>query len=89
MTLIWGQEKHAIVDNFNYGPGYGHYGEGGHDLFIADKCNQNNKSYACFPSSYNNDSKYEKNQQSWTVFSGATNGFKFTVIDYEVFEVVK
>ena len=85
MTLIQGQEQKAIYDRNNLGPTFG----GGCDLYIADKCNQNSNSYAIFPTSYNCGSKYQKNQQSYTLFSGATNGYKFRVIEYEVFEVVK
>ncbi len=84
MTLIQGHEQNAIWDHISYGPVYG-----GYDLVIVDNCNQNNKSYANLPTSYNCGSKYEKNQQSYTLFSGATNGYNFRVIEYEVFEVVK
>ncbi len=84
MTLIQGHEQKAIADRIDYGPVYG----GGHDLCIADKCNQNN-SGANFPTSYNCGSKYQQNQQTYTLFSGATNGYNFRVIEYEVFEVVK
>jgi len=85
MTLIQGKEQYAIYDNIGYGPTYG----AGCDLYIADKCNQNNNSFAYFPTSYNCGSKYQQNQQSYTLFSGATNGYNFRVIEYEVFEVVK
>jgi len=87
MTLIQGKEQCAIYDDCNWGPIYG--GGNGNDLAIADKCNQNNNSRAYFPTSYNCGSKYENNQQSWTLFSGATDGFNFRVIEYEVFEVFK
>ncbi len=89
MTLIQGKEQWAIVDDCNYGPVYGGGNYGGHDLCIVDKCNQNNKSGANFPSSYNCGSKYQRNQQSYTFFSGATDGNNFRVIEYEVFEVLK
>jgi hypothetical protein len=89
MTLIQGQEQYAIVDNYNNGPIYGGVNYGGHDLKIADKCNRNKNSGAYLPSSYNCGSKYQNNQQSWTLFSGATNGIHFRVIEYEVFEVFK
>ncbi len=85
MTLIQGKEQNAIRDYIGYGPTYG----GGNDLYIADKCNQNKDSYANFPWSYNCGSKYERNQQSYTLFSGATNGYNFRVVEYEVFEVLK
>ena len=87
MTLGQGAEEHANVYNCNWGPLYG----GGYcnDLAIADKCSQNNNSYADFPWSYNCGSKYQRNQPSVTLFSGATDGYKFGVIEYEVFEVFK
>jgi hypothetical protein len=85
MTLTQGEENNAIYDKFDWGPVFGN----GFDLYIANKCNQNSDSGANFPSSYNRGSKYQYNQQSWTLFSGATNGYKFKVVEYEVFEVVK
>ncbi len=83
--LIQGKEQYAIDDKFDFGPAFG----GGHDIFLADKCNQNNESYTFFPTSYNCGSKYQRNQQTYTLFSGAKNGNCFRVIDYEVFELVK
>jgi hypothetical protein len=85
MTLIQGNEQYAIWDHINCGPIYGATGAGC-DLAIYDKCNQNSDSYANFPYSYNCGSKYQNNQQSYTLFSG---GYNFRVIEYEVFEVVK
>jgi hypothetical protein len=85
MTLIQGKEPYAIYDYIDWGPIFG----GGSDLVIRDKCNQNKDSVANFPNSYNCGSKYQNNQQSYTLFSGATNGSGFRVIEYEVFEVLK
>jgi len=83
MTLIIPQ--YAINCNSNYGSTFG----GGADIFIADKCNQNQSSYANFPHSYNYSSKpYTANQQSYTAFSGATANYNFRVTEYEVFKVV-
>jgi hypothetical protein len=87
MTLIQGKELKAIYDDFGYGPAFGSGNDS--DLCIRDKCNQNSNSSADMPDSYNCGSKYQRNQQTWTLFSGATNGYKFRVIEYEVFEVLK
>ncbi len=84
MTLIQGHEKNAILDKLIYGPSWG-LG----DLYIVDKCNQSRDSIAFFPSSYNCGSKYQRNQHTYTLFSGAKDEYNFTVIEYEVFEVVK
>ncbi len=86
MTLIQGQEKFAIQHKYERGP---IFGGGNNDLQIGDKCNQDDNNYGSFPTSYNCGSKYQNNQESWTLFSGATNGCKFKVSEYEVFEVVK
>jgi hypothetical protein len=85
MSLINGYESHAIKNDANWGPGFGH----GRDLAIADRCHQNNKSFANFPTSYNYNGKYTESQASFTAFVGATVGYNFRVVDYEVFEVVK
>jgi hypothetical protein len=85
MTLIQAHEQYAIVTDSNYGPIFG----GGHDIVIGDGCNYAANSSACFPTSYNCDSKYYNNQESYADFSGATSGCNFKVIEYEVFQVVK
>ena len=63
---------------------------GGSDLYISDDCNSNNKSHSYFPETYNfeGSNKIVINQQSYTNFSGATDGYNFRVVDYEVFRVV-
>ena len=69
-----------------YGPTFG----AGRDLYIADKCNSNNSSYAFFPSTYNTDppNQYTNCQESYKAFSGATEDKYFRVVEYEVFKVV-
>ena len=87
-------ESNLIYCNNGYGPTFGGYGNivfgVGNDLFISDDCNSNNKSYSNFPKTYNfeGSNKIVHNQQSYTNFSGATNGWNFRVVDYEVFRVV-
>lgn len=34
------------------------------------------------------DNKYNRSQDSYKLFSGATDGYKFRVIEYEVFKVI-
>ena len=78
--------NNLINCNNGYGPTFG----GGCDLCISDDCNSNNKSHSYFPETYNfeGSNKIVINQQSYTNFSGATNGYNFSVVDYEVFRVV-
>ena len=81
------QNENCLIYCYDgYGPTFG----GGNDLCISDDCNSNNKSYSNFPSTYNfeGSNKIVNNQQSYTNFSGATNGYNFSVVDYEVFRVV-
>ena len=79
------ENKLIYCDN-GFGPTFGV----GNDLRIWDDCNSNNNSYSNFPVTYNfeGSNKIVNNQQSWTNFSGATNGYNFRVVDYEVFRVV-
>lgn len=58
-------------------------------MVICDECNNKNESWAGYISTYNTeDKKYERNQAAYTAISGATAGFKFRVVEYEVFEVI-
>ena len=84
-------EKYPVIDkqkatyqHKDYGPIFGGGGNGC-DLYLSDKCNANNN-VANFPTSYNN-GKYQNNQQSYTAFTGQTNGYNFKVKQYEVFKV--
>ena len=87
------QEKFAPISNeliYNYdshGPAFGK--NGGGDLFISDDCNNKKYSFCCFPSGYNRASgnKLVRNQESYKLFSGATDNYYFRVVDYEVFKV--
>ena len=54
---------------------------GGSDIRISDKCNENNDSYAYFPHSYNANNTI-RNQNSFALFSGATNGHRFKITEY-------
>jgi hypothetical protein len=94
MTLVPGGEAQAIFGNASFGPIFGGIGGGifggAYDIYIADKCNMNNKSGTDFPFSYNYGSKYQKGQhQSWTALCGALSGKQFKVVEYEVFQVIK
>ena len=57
---------------------------------LTDRCNQNNNSYASFPTCYNTtkEKKYVNNQESYKMFSGATEGNKFRVEEYEVYRIL-
>ena len=75
---------YLIFRHSSYGPIFG----SGSDLWLADSCNNNNSSYANFPTSYNRaEDKITKSQESYANFSGATNGYHFRVVEYEVFQV--
>ena len=81
MTLT--QPQKSIECDSEYGPIFGNY-----DICIFDQCNINDSSFTEFPTSYNCASKqYANIQASWTAFSGVTDGNKFKVLEYEVFEV--
>lgn len=68
------------------GPTFGN----GHDLHISNDCYNNRLSCANFPTQYNKEgeAKYINNQESYRMFSGATSGHFFRVVEYEVFSVV-
>ena len=80
-------KERAINDRFNYGPTFG----GGHNLWIYDKCNENNNSRADlandsyeFPEGM--DKKNKRDYSEW--FTGQTDGTTdFKIIEYEVWEV--
>lgn len=74
MSLI--NKKYAIHNGESNGPTFGN----GHDIYLSDKCNQNNKSFANFPGSYNCNGIYKNSQQSYSIFSGATEKNNFKVI---------
>jgi hypothetical protein len=40
-----------------------------------------------FPWSYNTDNKYKRRPETYTAFCGATKGYWFKVLEYEVFKV--
>lgn len=78
-------EKYECIDQTksiychkSWGPAFG----GGHDLHLSDNADINN-SYANFARSYNlqvdGSNKYKNNQQTWTMFCGATIGYNFKV----------
>ena len=86
--LIPVETTKLICNNSGWGPGFG--GVNGYDMVIGDQCNNNNNSWAGCIFTYNTaDRKYQNNQQAYAALSGATNGHKFRVAEYEVFRVVR
>ena len=82
------KEKFALKDSSeafscgqDMGPGFGQ------DIQITDQCFNSKKSHSWFPSAYDGKDKYQSNQVSHTAFCGNPHGYKFRVIDYEVFRV--
>ena len=74
---------YLIFRHNSCGPTFG----GGHDLCLRDSCNIYSSS-ANFPYSYNRaENKIANSQESYANFSGATNGYNFRVVEYEVFQV--
>ena len=69
-----------------YGPAFG--GGGGHDIGIADWCNNNEDSYARFPCTYDRPGrdKLERNRDTYRMFSGGDT-YNFRVDEYEVFQL--
>ena len=57
---------------------------------ISDKCNEYKNSHASFPSCFNTqkEDKYINEQDTYALFTGATQNCKSKVADYEVFKVV-
>ena len=74
MNLI--KPENAILNYSTYGPIFG----SGCDFRIYDKANENNNSFANFPSSYNNGQYQQNNQQSYTAFSGQPKGYNFKIV---------
>ena len=71
-------------NGINEGPDFGI------DLRVGDGGNSEEiYGLADFPSSYNREGEYKllNNQTSYTMFSGAIDGFLFRVIEYEVFRL--
>jgi hypothetical protein len=66
----------AILCNSSYGPTFG----GGHDIYVADGCNERTTSYTIFGGSYQNDTGLNANQ----VFTGESS---FQVKEIEVFTI--
>lgn len=73
----------AVTGNSYTGPFFG----GGSDLAISNRANQDNSSYANFPHTFNYHNKYAANQAAHSSFSGAPNGYRFKISEWEVFEV--
>ena len=78
------QDNKLIYRDRRYGPIMGD------DIGISDECNKNSSSKAYFPNVYNRagHAKIERNQNSYQMFSGATNGYGFRVSEYEIFKVI-
>ena len=77
-------DEKLIFNHDCFGPLFGN-----NDIYISDGCNNGRNSYGDFPSAYNRagEDKLTKNQDSYRMFSGATDWDKFRVVEYEVFKV--
>ena len=86
--MVHNNSDKLIYCHSDFGPVFG----SGCDLAIGDNCNADKgSSWACFPFSYNYEgpNKYAENcQDSLKAFSGAIEGHKFKVIEYEVYHVI-
>jgi hypothetical protein len=77
--------RSAVHNNDIYGTTFG----SGHDIYIPDKCDQNN-GFTNFPHGYNLlNSPYTNNQASYTSLSGATSSHTVKIVDYEVYKVIR
>ena len=85
MTLT--EPQNAIDNCVGWGPAFGR----GHDLVVYNKHPTDDKGIgdSRFPTSFNNNGKYQKTQQTYTMFQGNPNGPSFLVPEYEVFVVLK
>ena len=81
-----GSTGYAICCKRSYDPVFG----GGHDICIEDHCDNNSRSRAYFPTTYNRDgvNKLERNQTNLRMFSGATVDNNVKVVDSEVFQAI-
>ena len=79
-------DNHLIYNYDSHGPTFG---SSGWDIYIADDCSSNRNSCGNFPSVYNRagGDKLQQNQDSYRMFSGATSGHQYRVVEYEVFKV--
>lgn len=77
-----------MENDAGWGPLFG--GEKYRDFAISDQCNNNKSSgiYQFF--TYNTeDKKFQNNQTAHRAILGSTEGYRFRVLEYEVFRVVK
>ena len=79
-------DNHLIYNGDSYGPVFGGTGC---DILILDDCSNNRSSDGNFPFVYNRagGDKLQNNQDSYRMFSGATSGHQYRVVEYEVFKV--
>ena len=75
-----------ILRDKNSGPIFGSLGG---DINISDRCDKNKNSFAEFPHFYNRGgvNNIMRNQESYRMFSGAKEGSKFKVEEYEVYVI--
>ena len=78
--------KELIYCHSNFGPTFG----GGYDIYISDRCNETNDSYAYFPSRYNRPGvkQLQRNQETYRQFVGEEEGYNMQIEEYEVFKVI-
>ena len=71
-------QNNLIYCHASYGPTFGNR----QDLVLYDACHNNRSSNANFPSQYNKEgeNKYERNQETYKLFSGAASGNSFRVV---------
>lgn len=75
--------KHATYSCSEYGPTFGY---GNSDFQINDESNTKTSNFS-IGNSYSNGKINEKNQAAWTEFSGATEQYKTTIKEWEVYEI--
>ena len=76
-------QNNLIYCDASYGPTFGKKGNFFEpDLLLYDKCHANRDSLADFPHQYNKEgeNKYERNQETYKLFCGATSGNSFKVV---------
>ena len=81
-------DNRLLLRHSGYGPVFG--SGNGCDLSIVDQCNNSKNSATNFPATYNRAGidKIENSQASWTMLSGAKEGYRFKVVEYEVFQAI-
>ncbi len=80
------KKQNAIYSKKKFGPVFGGGGNE-YDLFISDKANSNNFSYALINEAYYNENYQKGDKISLKKFTGSENGGHFKIEEWEVWKL--